>query len=91
MHLLVCYLNKEQWMVQYEEERCLAANTSTLTTKACSKSIRPLAGKNTFTRLDVCNPNPLQSSLLVTEHTSPSGSAIVRSISGMPVCEWSTT
>ena len=44
---------------------------------ACSKSIRPLAGKNTFTCLEVCNLNPLQSSLLVTEHTSPSGSATV--------------
>ena len=59
--------------------------------EACSKSIRPLAGKNTFTRLEVCNPNPLRSSLLVTEHISPSGFAIVRSISGMPLCEWSTT
>ena len=59
--------------------------------EACSKSIRPLAGKNTFTRLEVCDPNPLRSSLLVTEHTSPSGSAIVRSISGMPFCIWSTT
>jgi hypothetical protein len=50
-----------------------------------------LAGKNTFTRLKVCNSNPLRNSLLVTEHTSPSGSAIVRSITtGMPLCEWST-
>ena len=56
----------------------------------CSKSTRPLVGKNTFTSLEVCNPNALQSSLLVTEHTSPSGSAIVHSISGMPLCEWST-
>ena len=55
---------------------------------ACSKTIRPLAGKNTFTRTEVCYPN--RSSLLVTEHTSPSSSAIVRSISGMPLCEWST-
>jgi len=55
--------------------------------EGCSKSIGPLAEKNTFTRLEVCNPNPLRSSLLVTEHTSPSGSAIVRSISGMPLCE----
>jgi hypothetical protein len=58
--------------------------------QACSKSIRPLAGKNTFTYLEVCNSNPLRSSLLVTEHTSPSGSAIVRSISRTPLCEWST-
>jgi len=59
--------------------------------EACSKSIRPLTGKSTFTGLEVCNPNPLRSSLLVTEHTSPSGSFIVRSISRMPLCEWSTT
>jgi hypothetical protein len=45
--------------------------------EGCSKSIRPLAGKNTFTRLEVSNPNPLPSSLLVTEHTSPSDSTIV--------------
>ena len=45
--------------------------------EGCSKSIRPLARKNTFTHLEVCNSNPLRSSLLVTEHTSPSGSAIV--------------
>ena len=49
-----------------------------------------LPDKNTFTRLEVCNTNPIRSSLLVTEHTSPSGSAIVRSISGMPLCEWTT-
>jgi hypothetical protein len=55
-----------------------------------SKSIQPLAGKNTFTRLEVHNPNPLQSSLLVTEHTSPSSSTIVQSICWMPLCEWST-
>jgi hypothetical protein len=55
--------------------------------EGCSKSIRPLAGKNTFTRLEVCNPNPLQSSLLVTEHNFPGGSAIIRSISGMHLCE----
>jgi hypothetical protein len=30
--------------------------------------IRPLAGESTFTRLEVFKPNPLQSSLLVTEH-----------------------
>ena len=59
------------------------------TYEGCSKSIWPLAGKNTFTHLEVCNSNPLRSSLLVTEHTSPSGSAIW-SISGMPLCEWST-
>jgi hypothetical protein len=58
--------------------------------EGCSKSIRPLAGKNTFTCLEGCNPNPLQSSLIVTEHTSPSSSAIMRSISEMPLCEWST-
>ena len=57
---------------------------------ACSKSIRLLAGKNTFTRPEVCNTNPLRSPLRVTEHTSPSGSATVRSVSGMPLCEWST-
>ena len=56
----------------------------------CSKSIQTFAGKNTFTGLEVCNPNPLRSSLLVTEHTSLSGSAIVQSISGMPLWEWST-
>jgi hypothetical protein len=50
----------------------------------CSKSIWPLAWKITFIPLEVCNPNPLQSSLLVTEHTSPSSSAIVRGISVMP-------
>jgi len=61
-----------------------------ITYDGCSKSIRTLAGKNTFTRLEVFNPNRLRSSLLVTEHTSPSGSAIVRNISGMPLCEWST-
>ena len=33
---------------------------------------------------------PLRSSLLVTEDISTNGSAIVRSISGMPLCEWST-
>jgi hypothetical protein len=58
--------------------------------EGCSKSIRSLAGKNTFTRLEVCNPNSVRSSLLVTEHTSPSGSATVPSISEMPLCEWST-
>jgi hypothetical protein len=57
---------------------------------ACSKYIRPLAGKNTFTSLEICNPNLLLNSLLVTEHTSPGGSAIVQSISGMPLCEWCT-
>ena len=59
------------------------------TYEACSKSVQPLAKKNTFTLLEVCNPNPLRSSLLVNENTSSSGSAIVRSISGMPLCEWS--
>jgi hypothetical protein len=29
------------------------------TYEACSKSVRPLAMKNTFTLLEVCNPNPL--------------------------------
>ena len=46
--------------------------------------------KNTYTLLEVCNPNPRRSSLLVTEHTSPSGSTIVRSISGMRLSEWSS-
>jgi len=47
-----------------------------------------LPDKNIFTRLEVCNPSKY--SLLVTGHTSPSGSAIVRSISGMSLCEWAT-
>ena len=59
------------------------------TYEACSKSVRPLAKKNTFTLREACNPNPLRSSLFVTERASSSGSAIVRSISGMPLCEWS--
>ena len=72
-------------------DRLTFKNHASYIYEGCSKSIGPLAEKNTFTRLEVCNPNLLRSSLLVTEHTSPSGSAIVRSISGMPLCEWSTT
>ena len=74
------------------EPQIYVANYVTLrkTYVACSNSIWPLAWKNTFTCLEVCNPNPLRSSLLVTEHTSPSRSTTVPSISGMPHCEWST-
>jgi hypothetical protein len=42
-----------------------------------------VAGKNTFIRLEVCKPNSLRRSLLVTEHTSPSGYTIFISISGV--------
>jgi hypothetical protein len=59
-------------------------------TTAVQKVSDQIARKNTFTRLEVFNSNLLRSSLLVTEHTSPSGSAIVRNISGMPLYEGST-
>ena len=45
-------------------------NTVPVPYVACSKSIQPMAGKNTFTRLEDCNPNRLWSSFLVTEHFS---------------------
>ena len=52
----------------------------------CSKSIRPLVGKNTIIYFDVWNPNPLQSSLLGNAHTSSSSPAIAGNISGkLPV------
>jgi hypothetical protein len=54
----------------------------------CSKSIKPLAGRNTFIDLEVQNPNPLQISLLGNAHTSPSTSAIVGNTSGTRLLEW---
>jgi hypothetical protein len=51
--------------------------------EGCSKRVNPLAGKNIFTSLEVYKSNLHRSSLHVTEHTSPIGSAIVRSISGV--------
>jgi hypothetical protein len=54
----------------------------------CSKSIEPLVGRNTFIDLEVQNPNPLQSSLLGNEHTSPSASTFVGNTSGMRLLEW---
>jgi hypothetical protein len=55
----------------------------------CSKRSHHLYRENTFTQ-EVCNPNSHQSSVLVTECTSSSGSAIFQSISVMALCEWHT-
>jgi hypothetical protein len=42
-----------------------------VSTRAVKKKYPTFGRENTLTRLEVCNPNPLQSSLLVTEHASP--------------------
>jgi len=48
----------------------------------CSKRIGPLVGKYTIIYLDLCNPNPLQISLLGKTHTFSSGPAIAGNIFG---------
>jgi len=64
---------------------CPAYTTSKY--KGCTKSIRPLVGKNTIIYFDVWNTNPLQSSLLGNAHTSSSGPAIAGNISGKLLVE----
>ena len=48
--------------------------------KYSTYTVRGLFKKYPTFGKEVCNPNPLRSSFLVTEHTSPSGYTIVRSI-----------